>query len=578
MILQSVQCYIGGGDLKVAVREKKRLGDILVQSGGITLEQKKSILNRIKTTNERFGEAIIALGILTEEEIIATLARQLEIGVLDLEGIEPDKKLLKLVPESMARKHLLVPLRRNGNSIEIAMTDPLNIPAIDELSAKLNGEISVFISLKSHIEKFIYKHYGISGSVHEAITSIDTSLPDTITSHLSNSITPTVTAGMAPIASLLETIISQAVDERASDIHLEPCENSLHIRNRIDGILFPIGEIPKKLQSHLISRVKVVSRLDISETRIPQDGRFMLPINGRQVELRVSTFPTIYGENVVIRVLRKDETLTALEQTGLDGTSLEKTKKLIKTPHGILIVTGPTGSGKTTTLYSILNELNSVDRNIVTIEDPVEYRLPGVRQSQINLKTGLDFANSLRSILRQDPDIIMVGEIRDRSTAEIAIQAAMTGHMVLTTLHTNDSASAIVRLMDLGIEPYLISSSISGVIGQRLVRKICGKCKTKTSGHNVENFSLRDKTASTYYGRGCLACNKSGYAGRTGIFEVLMMDDVLNEKITRRAGVAEIRKFLLEDQKMETMKMDGMQKAKSGITTDKEISRVISDI
>jgi len=562
----------------VAVWKKKKLGDILMETGAISPEQRHAILERLENSGERFGEAVISLGILTEEEIISTLAKQLEIRVIDLEGVEPDKKLLDLLPESLARRHSVVPVKMNGNSIIIAMSDPLNIPAIDELSAKLNSKVSVSISPKSQIERFITKNYGISGTVMDAMHSVDPLLPGEISPISQGETSQNNAAGMAPVAALLDAIIRQAVDERASDIHLEPDENSLNIRNRIDGVLFPTGEIPKKLQSLLISRVKVVSRLDISESRMPQDGRFMATINGKDVEFRVSTFPTIYGENVVIRILRKDATLTTLIQTGLTGSSLEKTLKLTGTPHGMVIVTGPTGSGKTTTLYAILNELNDISRNIVTIEDPVEYRLPGVRQSQINIKAGLDFANSLRSILRQDPDMIMVGEIRDRSTAEIAVQAAMTGHMVLTTLHTNDAASAVVRLIDLGIEPYLISSSLAGVIGQRLVRKICEKCKIKKSCKNGEEASPENESAPSFYGRGCLVCNKSGFAGRTGIFEILMMDDGLSEIVSRCVGVAEIRKFLFNNQRMETMKMDGMQKVNRGITTEDEILRVTSDI
>jgi type IV pilus assembly protein PilB len=566
---------ISEGGLEVSVHIKKRIGDLLVEAGAITAGQLEEIVSEQKKTGAKFGETIVNLGILTEEDIVNTLAKQLGIEVIDLDEEDPDEETLKLVPETTARKHSLVPVKRDNGSITVAMSNPGNIPAIDELAARLKAEIRIGVSLESQIMSFISKRYGLTASINDALVSLNltgTDEPATKASPLS-SVTSLVAPSetLPPVARLLETIIKRAIDERASDIHLEPDEEVMHIRNRIDGVLFPEAEIPKKLQNPLISRVKVVSNMDIAETRMPQDGRFRLLHREREIEFRVSAFPTLNGENIVIRILSGETTVKSHGETGLAGTNMEKVEKVFGVPHGIVIVTGPTGSGKTTTLYTALNRLNTVERNIITIEDPVEYRLPGIRQTQINKKAGLDFSGSLRSILRQDPDIIMVGEIRDRETAEIATQAAMTGHMVLTTLHTNDAAGAVVRMLDLGVKPYLIASTLNAVIAQRLVRTICPKCKTRQKGNG--------KTSTgKYYGRGCLACNKSGYSGRTGIFEVLVMDDKIRKMIASNAPAGELKLYAVEKQGMTTMLEDGMSKVQSGITTIEEVVRVTADI
>lgn len=558
------------GRVRVPVNIRKKIGDLLVEAGAITVGQLETILSEQKKNGAKFGETVVKLDILSEEDILNTLAKQLGIEVIDLDEADPDEETLKLVPETTARKHSLVPVRRENGSITVAMSNPSNIPAIDELAARLKAEIRVGVSLESQIESFISKRYGLTASINDALLSLNLTGADEpprktgSLSGVASLVAPSET--LPPVARLLETIIKRAVDERASDIHLEPDEETMHIRNRIDGVLFPEAEIPKKLQNPLISRVKVVSNMDIAETRMPQDGRFRLLHRGREIEFRVSAFPTLSGENIVIRILSGKSSVKSAGETGLDGTNMEKVEKVFGIPHGIVIVTGPTGSGKTTTLYTALDRLNSVERNIITIEDPVEYRLPGIRQTQINKKAGLDFSGSLRSILRQDPDIIMVGEIRDRDTAEIATQAAMTGHMVLTTLHTNDSAGAIVRMLDLGVKPYLIASTLNAVIAQRLVRTTCRKCITKVKGNGKQS------------GRGCLACNKSGYSGRTGIFEVLVMDDEIRRMIAANTPAGELKRYAVEKQGMTTMLEDGISKVESGITTMEEVLRVTADI
>lgn len=557
----------------MSVQNRKRIGDLLVEAGALTGGQLHEILSEQKKTGAKFGETVVNLDILTEEDIVNTLAKQLGIEVIDLEEEEPDREILKLVPEATARKYSLVPVKRDNCSITIAMSNPGNIPAIDEIAARLKCEIRVGVSLESQIESFISKRYGLAASINDALLSLnltgaDEPIPKSPA--LSGGATlagPSET--LPPVARLLETIIKRAVDERASDIHLEPDEDAMQIRNRIDGVLFPEAEIPKKLQNPLISRVKIVSNMDIAETRMPQDGRFRLLHKGREFEFRVSVFPTLHGENTVIRILSGKTAVKSLGETGLTGANLDKAEKVFGVPHGIVIVTGPTGSGKTTTLYTALNRLNSVERNIITIEDPVEYRLPGIRQTQINKKAGLDFSGSLRSILRQDPDIIMVGEIRDRDTAEIATQAAMTGHMVLSTLHTNDSAGAVVRMLDLGVKPYLIASTLNAVIAQRLVRTICPKCKTARSGNGGGGEQM---------GRGCLACNKSGFSGRTGIFEVLVMDDEIRKMVAANAPAGELKRYAVEKHGMTTMLDDGISKVSNGITTMDEVVRITADI
>ena len=559
----------------MSVHIRKRIGDLLVEAGAITAGQLEKILSEQEKTGAKFGEAVVNLDILTEEDIVNTLASQLGIEVIDLDEMDPDEEILKLVPEITARKHSLVPVKRENGSITVAMSNPGNIPAIDDLATRLKADIRIGVSLESQIESFISRRYGLTTSINDALlslnlTGIDEPLP--IDRPLAGSAALiTSNENLPPVARLLETIIKRAVDERASDIHLEPDEEIMNIRNRIDGVLFPEAEIPKKLQNPLISRVKVISNMDIAETRIPQDGRFRLLHRGREIEFRVSAFPTLNGENIVIRILSGKSSVKHADETGLDGTNMEKVEKVFGVPHGIVIVTGPTGSGKTTTLYTALDRLNNVERNIITIEDPVEYRLPGIRQTQINKKAGLDFSGSLRSILRQDPDIIMVGEIRDKDTAEIATQAALTGHMVITTLHTNDSAGAVVRMLDLGVKPYLIASTLNAVIAQRLVRTICRKCitKDKTNG---------DDSNENYRGGGCLACNKSGYSGRTGIFEVLIMDDEIRRMIAENAPAGELKRYAIEKQGMTTMLEDGVSKVQSGITTMEEVIRVTADI
>ncbi|MBI5638410.1 MAG: Flp pilus assembly complex ATPase component TadA [Nitrospinae bacterium] len=537
----------------MAVREKRKLGDLLVEAGALSAAQLKAALERQRHTRKKLGEAIIDLELLTEEAILQTLARQLRIDLVDLDALEPDFDILKKIPEATARKYALLPLGRAGNHVHIAMADPLNIFAIDEIAIKLEAEVKVSIAREGQIAAAITRHYGVTSSIREALRSVQGA--EEVREEAAVPYLSAVPREAAPVAKLLETIVRQAARDRASDIHIEPDEEDVKIRTRIDGVLFANAPVPKALQAALISRAKVLGRMDIAESRLPQDGRFQMEHEGREIECRVSAFPTIHGENVVMRILRKDAALTKLEDTGLRGATLERALGMFRAPFGIIVVTGPTGSGKTTTLYAALNRLNTVERHIITIEDPVEYRVPGVRQAQVNPKAGLTFASSMRSILRQDPDVIMVGEIRDRETAEIAMQAAMTGHLVLSTLHANDAPGAVVRLVDIGIEPYMISSALAGAIAQRLVRRVCSGCA----------------------GAGCMECRKSGYAGRIGIFEALVLDEPARALVNGRASASALREYAVQHLGMETMRRDGVEKTKRGITTAAEVNRVTAD-
>lgn len=565
----------------MARREKKRLGDLLVQSGVISEDELGVALAEQKSTGKRLGKAIIDLGLLKEEEMIEVLADQLKISYVDLQEVEINLDLLKLIPENLARKHTLIPIEKNNGVVKVAMADPLNVFAMDEIAIKMGMEVQPAIGTENQILAAIQQYYGVTTSIYDAMRTFgdveDQGPAGTATQEALDQARDALTMApeAAPIAKLVDVIIAQAVQDKASDIHIEPDETKTRVRYRIDGILFEATAPPKKLESAIISRVKIMSKMDIAETRTPQDGRFQVQVGNRDVEFRVSTFPTIYGENVVIRILNPQETMMKIGDVGLSDTLIPKFQEVLAKPHGMTVVTGPTGSGKTTTLYASLNELNTPDKNILTIEDPVEFRLEYIRQAQVNVKAGLTFAAGLRAMLRQDPDIIMIGEIRDLETAEIAVQSAMTGHMVLSTMHTNDAPSAVVRLIDLGIEPFLISSSVAGVIAQRLVRKICSKCKERVPPDDVtiEFKNIPPEKVVLYHGTGCLNCKKSGYLGRIGIFELLILDEEMKRMVIERQGSFEIKRYAVS-QGMRTIREDGLIKALKGITSLEEIKRV----
>ncbi len=552
------------------------LGDFLVEQGLITEEQLKKALKHQQKAGKLLGRSLIDLGFIGEEELIKALSEQLGVQYVSLRNYQVDPKVIKLVPEELARTYQVVPLFAIENDLTVAMANPLDVLAIDALSRATGMKILPVVCSEEEIREAIEHYYG-SSSVAEAIQSLGETSELGGNGHDEQLSEQALRreAEEGPIVKLVNSILEQAVHEGASDIHIEPMEDRVRVRYRVDGVLHQVHSAPKTAQLALVSRLKILADLNIAERRLPQDGRFRLLMDGRRVDFRVSTLPSTYGEKVVLRILDRKENVS-LEQLGLEPDELQKVRQLLGKAHGIVLVTGPTGSGKTTTLYSALQELDREALNIVTLEDPVEYELEGITQSQVNPKIGLTFANGLRSILRQDPDVVLVGEIRDRETAEIAIHAALTGHLVLSTLHTNDSAGAMTRLIDMGIEPYLVSSSVVGVIAQRLVRKICSNCSEpfQPSETLVTSLGLPPDGDYTFHrGKGCTACKQTGYRGRIGIYEVLLTNDQIRELVLQKAPATAIQAAARKNG-MRTLREAGLRKVLQGLTTVEEVLRV----
>jgi len=561
-------------------KRRKSLSDSLVEQGIISQEDLRTAISDSEKTGESLRKTLVRLGLVSEEDIISFFEEQLGIPYVELGSYIIDSKVIKSIPEELARKYTIIPLFKSGETITLAMADPLNVIALDDLRLKTGCTIEPVAANETDIKNSINQYYGTGGSIDEVIKTIQTKA---IGAEEEEEISLEKLHDMAeeaPIIKLVNLIILQAIRDGASDIHIEPEEKDLRVRARIDGVLHDVSTIPKHLQAAVISRTKIMADLNIATKRIPQDGRFQINIENNQIDVRISALPTIYGENIVMRLLDTSSVLLGLEQLGFSENNLDQFKLLITRPHGIILVTGPTGSGKTTTLYSALNTINTPDKNIITVEDPVEYRLAGIRQSQINPKAGLTFASGLRSILRQDPDVVMVGEIRDRETAEIAVQAALTGHLVFSTLHTNDAAGALTRLTDMGIEPFLISSSIIGVIAQRLVRTICPSCKEeftptekslKELGIEKENENIK-----IFKGKGCKNCKNTGYKGRIGIFEQMLLNDKIKDLVLERTSSVVIKRAA-QEAGMKTLREDGLDKVMKGITTLDEVMRVTQE-
>ncbi len=560
---------------------RKSLGESLVDEGVVTQDQLKQAQEEEKRTGLRLRKALVKLGFIAEEDLVSFLSEKLNVPRIELSNYLIDPKVIELVPEDLARKYELIPVLKIGNRLTCAMVDPWNVFALDEVRSRTGLIIEPSVATEAEIKKSINEIYGAKqGTIDELIKSIDEGKIAEATSGKEVNVKKLQGIVEEPtVIKLVNLLIMQAVKEGASDIHIEPEENTLRIRFRVDGVLHEISAPPKHLQSAIISRIKIMASLDIAERRIPQDGRFTINTGGKQVDVRVSVVPTIYGENVVLRLLNAASALLSLEQLGFSENILEKYNKLIYRPHGIILVTGPTGSGKTTTLYASLDKINSPEKNIITIEDPVEYKLAGIRQIQVDTKVDLTFANGLRSILRQDPDIVMVGEIRDLETAEIAIQAALTGHLVFSTLHTNDAPGAITRLIDMGVEPFLVSSSVIAVLAQRLVRKICPKCKEKYEPTKTELKDVGLASADKYEfykGKGCRECMNTGYRGRISIYEMMLPDEKIRDAIIAKAAAGEIKKYAVEAG-MNTLMQDGLVKVAAGVTTLEEVLRVTQE-
>lgn len=505
------------------IKVKRRLGDLLVQSGKISMLQLQDALRRQKTLGKKIGELLIDDGIVTSEDILEVLENQTGFERINLDMINIDKKAIKAVPESICLKHDLIPFGFNENKIKIAMWDPLNIFAVDDVAIASGFQVETYIALKSEIKKHIERYYSDQQVLRAAEELSKERQGD---SRNQNQLDEEAFDDIknAPVVKMVDYLIKNAIEARASDIHIEPYEKYIRIRYRVDGQLIQISTLGIDSLAALVTRIKILANLNIAEKRIPQDGRIITKVGDKDVDLRVSILPTVSGEKIVIRILDRDSYKIGIDNLGMNEEELEQLRRIIKNPHGIILVTGPTGSGKSTTLYTILNKLNSEDKNIITVEDPVEYMLEGINQVNVNTKAGLTFASGLRSILRQDPDIVMIGEIRDNETAQIAIRAAITGHLVLSTLHTNDAPSSVTRLIDMEIEPYLVATSVVGIIAQRLVRKICPKCKTAYTASTYEKRILgvyEKENVILNKGSGCAFCNNSGYSGRTGVYEIM---------------------------------------------------------
>lgn len=497
---------------------------------------------------------------------------------IDISSYLIDEELIKSTPGALVKKYKFIPVFKIGNTLTIAMADPQNLTVIDELRKRLNTEIDALYAEPEDIENAITQYYGLLDLIEtyskDALKDPNF-LPKKSTENI---IISTEEMSDSPIINLINLIICQGTLQRASDIHIEPSDEEIAIRLRIDGLMSEMKKLPKSLHQPIVSRIKVMGGMDIAETRIPQDGHINLIIDKKPIEIRVSSLPTIFGENIVMRLLPKGEISFGLTRIGFSEEILDLYKKLIFTPYGIILVTGPTGSGKTTSLYAALNEINQTTKTIITLEDPVEYHMQKIRQVQVNVKAGLTFSTGLKSILRQDPDIIMVGEIRDLETAELAVRCALTGHLVLSTLHTNDAPSSLIRLVDMGIEPFLVSSVVIGVLAQRLVRKICPKCKIEYQPTEDEIKSLNLDTSKSFKkGKGCKVCAHSGYLNRTAIAELFILDEKIKELLIKRASAIELRNKAVE-LGMKTMEEDAKEKIYQGITTPEEVLTVIQTI
>ena len=559
----------------------KRLGDLLIAAGTITPEELDMGLQRQKETKERLGAALISAGIITEAELIEALRLQLGIEYIDLSKTTIPISMAQVVPKNIAKQFQVVPVRMERDELYLAMSDPMNFYAIEEVKKAVRKKIVPMIATTEGVEHAILVLYGNEGAARaieamkrEAPTEEDNGEEAQFTGNILND-----NINDAPTIRLVNSIIERAILERASDIHIEPKEKELQVRMRIDGVLRKILTIPKNLQNSVISRLKIMSGMDIAERRVPQDGRFNVKNKKREFDLRVNSLPTVYGEKIVARLLDKRAGYLTPDSIGLMGDNLKKYQRAIHCTSGVILIAGPTGSGKSSTMNTMISQLNTEEVNVVTLEDPVEYNIDGVNQVQINEKTGMDFANGLRAILRQDPDIIAVGEIRDGETAQISMRAAITGHVVLSTIHTNDAVGTIERLEDIGVEPYLIATALRAVISQRLVRRICPKCKKsyEATAEEVRRLGLSTEHKHIFYrGEGCADCFNTGYRGRIGVFEILEIPPEIRPLISRQAGRPAIEQELASaHSEFKTLRENAIQLVEEGITTAEEVQRVI---
>jgi len=549
------------------IQTRKRLGDLLVEAGAITNEQLDYALAN-KSREEKLGDFLIRENYLTEQQLIEVLELQLGVPHINLNQYSIEPELLQLVPAELAKRANIMPIRRDKNRLFIAMADPMDYFAIEEVRMATGCQIETSIAAKDDLYRTITKYYDLQESMEAALTDLGVTTVETPSTE--------ITDEESPIVRLVNQIIANGVAQRASDIHFDPQETDFRVRYRVDGELRTERSLPKHMQNMLTARVKIMGGLNITENRVPQDGRIKTTINFKPIDIRLSTLPTIYGEKIVMRILDLSNAANDIDKLGLNDTNEQLFRKMIARPNGIVLITGPTGSGKSTTLYAALSHLNKEGVNIITVEDPVEYQLEGINQIQVKEEVGLTFATGLRSILRQDPDIVMIGEIRDIETAEIATRASLTGHLVLSTLHTNSAVESISRLHDMGIEPFLISSSLVGVVAQRLVRRVCRDCGEIVPATEREKEIFAEvgmKIETVNRGRGCPACNHTGYRGRIAIHEILPIDRNIKDFILQRASVNIIRNYM-RDAGYHTLVEDGLMKVLDGQTTTEEVLHV----
>jgi type IV pilus assembly protein PilB len=563
------------------VKIKKRLGEMLVENGLLTEEQLTKSLVDQKKAGLKLGQYLTRQGIVNEQSIIDLLSKQLKIQRYHPDNFPLDVDLVRNIPIDVAQKYQVAPLKRKGRLLTIAMVDPLDINALDYIEVITNAEVEPVVCSEREVNQLINSLYGMQSGLGGIMENMEIEAqPDTQGEEAPDKEEVQVTslhdmAGEAPVVRLVNSIFAQAIRDGASDIHISPQQNSVQLRFRIDGKLMEIPSPPKSLFLPIIARMKILANMDITISRIPQDGRFTLKIDKKEINVRVSSIPTIYGENLVLRLLDMSGGIYTLDRLGMVAADMEKIESMGGKPYGMILSTGPTGSGKSTSLYAILNSINKPDVNIITLEDPVEYRINNIRQVQLNRKAGMTFASGLRSILRQDPDIIMVGEIRDAETAAIAVQAAQTGHRVLSTVHTNDAAGAITRFIDMGIEPFLISSVLLVSFAQRLVRTVCPYCNESYNppqkALTAMGITVQDaKNATFQRGKGCYQCKNTGYKGRTGLFEVLANDEMVQDMILKKVPSQEITRAAVDAGKLRTLRDDAAGKVIKGITTLEE--------
>ncbi|SDC46643.1 type IV pilus assembly protein PilB [Paenibacillus sp. UNCCL117] len=548
---------------------RKRIGDLLVEAGLLTQEQLSKALQEQRETKMRLGEFLINRSYITEQQLIEVLEFQLGIPHIQLFRQKIDPKVINLIPQRVAEQHQVLPVRVDGNKLLLAMADPLDYFAIDELRMSTGLRIEPTIAAREELQRAIRRYYGLQESVEQISQILQTREAEEITTQIEDE--------NSPVVKTVNQIIIQAVQVGASDIHIDPQEDALRIRYRVDGVMRTERTLPPHMQRVLVARIKIMANLNVAERRLPQDGRVEIENEFRKVDIRISTLPTIHGEKVVMRVLDLGSALTDIEKLGFSESNYRQFMKGIQSAHGVVLITGPTGSGKTSTLYSALARLNSDDINVITIEDPVEYQLPGINQIQVNTTTGLTFARGLRAILRQDPNIVMIGEIRDMETAEIAVRTAMTGHLVLSTLHTNNAANTVTRLIDMGIEPFLIASSLKTIVAQRLVRRVCPSCSQENEPTVEEKRYLGEhgySFGSLRRGAGCVECGRTGYKGRLAIHEVLTIDETLKSMILEKRADSDYQKYA-ESKSLIPLIRDGLNKVVSGQTTVSEVIRVL---